>query len=225
MKCTQVLPESYVLHGDFNPARFKKAVWVSWLLGFLVAVASFACFRNLARMLRPEFQPANLHFDVPTLERLRGFSRVLIPLAVIFVVHESIHALLLWMFTRERPKIVVALKEGGGICVRLPSWYLPRNAFLAADLAPVCLLTLAGLLLLPVVPQAHLSLLVFCLAVHLAGSTADITSSAFVFLLPPSAYVTTDGAIYVSGSKRAENVPVWKQRLRSFMERILARLE
>ena len=150
---------------------------------------------------------------------------MIIPLAVIFAVHESIHALLLWMCTRERPRIVVSLKEGGGICVRLPSWHLPRNAFLAADLAPVCLLTLAGLLLLPVVPQAHLSLWVFCLAVHLAGSTADITSSAFVFLLPPSAYVTTDGAIYVRDSERAANVPAWKQRFRSFMERILARLE
>ena len=107
----------------------------------------------------------------------------------------------------------------------MPSWYLPRNAFLAADLAPVCLLTLAGLLLLPVVPQAHLNLLVFCLAVHLAGSIADITSSAFVFLLPPSAYVTTDGAIYVSDSERAENVPAWKQSLRSLAEQILARLE
>jgi hypothetical protein len=225
MECTQVLPESYVLYGDFNPARFKKVVWVVWLLGFLVAVVSFAGFRNLARMLRPEFQPANLHFEAPTLERLRGFYRVLISLAAILAVHEFIHALLLWMFTRERPKIVVALKEGGGICVRLPSWYLPRNAFLAADLAPVCLLTLAGLLLLPVVPQAHLSLLVFCLAVHLAGSTADITSSAFVFLLPPSTYVTTDGAIYVSDSERAENVPVWKLRLRSLAGQILARLE
>lgn len=222
MKATRVLPESYSLYHHFDETKYKKARWVVIVLGLLVYVASFALFNSLAERLHPEYQPVErLHIEL-TFERLIILLRLLVPVAVIAILHEGIHVLCLWLLTRERPTF--ATFEGvGGVGVRLPSWYLSRNAFLVANLAPVCSMTLAGLLLLPIVAHTGISLLVFCIALNLAGSITDVISSIYVYLHPPSAYVKTDGQIY--HPQGPESVARWKQRLRSVMEWIFARLE
>jgi hypothetical protein len=193
------------------------------VLGLFVFTASFAFFDNLAGALHSEYQPVErLHFEL-TLERLTILLRLLIPIAVVLILHEGIHALCLWLFTHERPTFVATLEGVGGIGVKLPSWYLPRNAFLVANLAPVCSMTLAGLLLLPLMPQTSVGLLAFCMSINLTGSTSDVVSSIYMFLHPPSAYVTTDGRVY--HPHRPENVAGWKQLSRSVMEWFFARLE
>jgi hypothetical protein len=223
MKATRVLPESYSLYHHFDDTKYEKATWVVIVLGLLVFAACFALFNNLAETLRPEYQPVKqLHFEL-TLERLTILLRLLAPLAIVLILHEGIHALCLWLFTHERPTFVATLGGVGGIGVRLPSWYLPRNIFLIANLAPVCLMTLAGLLLLLLMPQTGVGLLVFCTSLNLAGSTSDVVSSIYIFLHPPSAYVTTDGRIY--HPHRPESVARWKQLSRSVIEWVFARLD
>jgi len=223
MKATRVLPESYSLYHHFDVTKYKKATWVVIVLGLLVFVASFTFLNNLARTLRPEYQPVErLHFEL-TLERLIVVLRLLVPMAVIAIVHEGIHASCLWLFTHERPTFVATFEGVGGIGVRLPSWYFSRNAFLVANLAPVFSMTLAGLLLLPIVAHRGIGLLVFGLSLNLAGSTTDVISSIYVCLLPASVYVTTDGEIHLS--QVGDGDPKWKRWLRSGMKWILARLE
>jgi hypothetical protein len=223
MNATRFLPESYLLYHHFDETKYKRATWVLVVLGLLVFTASFAFFNNLAGTLHPEYQPVErLHFEL-TLERLTILLRLLVPIAVVLILHEGIHALCLWLFTHARPTFVATLEGVGGIGVRLPLWYLSRNAFLFANLAPVCSMTLAGLLLLALMPQTSVGLLVFCISINLAGSTSDVVSSIYMFLHPPSAYVTTDGRIY--HPHRPESVARWKQLLRSIMEWFFARLE
>ena len=223
MNAKRFLPESYLLYHHFDETKYKRATWVLIVLGMLVFAASFAFFNNLAGALHPEYQPVErLHFEL-TLERLTILLRLLIPIAVVLLLHEGIHALCLWLFTHERPTFVATLEGVGGIGVKLPSWYLPRNVFLVANLAPVCSMTLAGLLLLPLVPQTSVGLLAFCISINLTGSTSDVVSSIYMFLHPPSAYVTTDGRIY--HPHRPKSVARWKQLLRSVMEWFFAKLE
>ena len=222
VKATQTLPHSYVVYDSFRPSKWKRTLWAIWLLGLLVAGGSFTFLGSLASSVRPEFQPKRLHFEVPTLERLCSISILVVALAALFAVHELIHILCLWGFTGERPVIVTG---GGGLAVRLPSWYLSRNEFLVANLAPVCLITVAGLLLLPLVPQTSISLLVFLTAMNFAGSTPDMASSVYILLHPPSIYLDTEGTIYTDGPQGSESVPKWKQRIRSFIESTLAKLD
>ncbi len=222
MNSTQVLPESYKLAGDFRPGKFKRAVWAASLFGLVILVGSYAFYYWLAGVLRPGFQSIqNLHFEL-SLERLWSMWRVIVLLVILILVHELIHALCLWMITGKRPVIRATLKGTGGLYVRLPSWYLSRNAFLVVNLAPVCLITLTGSLLLLVVVKTSISLLIFCLAVHLAGATGDLLSSAFLFLQPASTFLTTDGMLYTRGT---ENMSRWKESLRSVMNSALDRLE
>jgi hypothetical protein len=222
MMSTQVLPESYELYGDFRSGRFKKAVWAASLIGLVILLGSYTFFYRLASILRPGFQSIRyLHFEI-SFERLWSMYKVLVPLVIIIVFHELIHALCLWIYTGKRPVIRATLKGAGGLYVRLPSWYLSRNAFLVVNLAPVCVITLVGSFLILVIEQTGISLLIFCLAVHLAGATGDLLSSVFIFLQPSSVYLTTDGMIYIKGT---ENMPKWKKTLRSAMKSALDRLE
>ena len=221
MKATQTLPHSYVVYNSFRPSKWRRALWAIWLLGFLVAGVSFTFFRSLAIFVRPEFQPKRLHFEVPTLERLYSISILVVALAALFAVHELIHILCLWGLTGERAVIVA---KGGGLHVRLPSWYLSRNEFLVVNLAPVCLITISGLLFLPLVPHTNISLLVFLTAMDFAGSTPDMASSVYILLHPPSIYLDTEGTIYTDGPQGSESVSKWKQDIRSFIESILAKL-
>jgi len=218
---TQVLPKSYKLYGDFRPDKFQKAVWLASLFGLVVLWISYTFFNWLAGILRPGFEPSQSLRFVFSFVRLLSLWKVLLPLAIIILLHELIHALCLWIYTGKRPVISATLKGAGGLFVRLPSWYISRNIFLVVSLAPVCLITLVGLFLILVIDQTYVSLLIFCLAVHLAGASGDLLSSAFIFLQPASVYLTTDGMIYTDGT---ENLPKWKQKLRSIMNLVLARL-
>ena len=218
-KATQTLPDDYGIYDRFRPSEWKKVPWAIWLLGVLVAGGSLGFLGRLADLIRPEFQQKRLHFEVPTLERLYTMLMLIAGLVVLFAVHELIHVVCLWRFTGERPVLVA---RGGGLCVRLPSWYLSRDAFLVANLAPVCLITVTGLLLLPLVPQTSISLLGFLTSMNLAGSAADIASSVYVLLHSPSVYLDTEGNIYASeGSAGGAK---WKERVRSLVELVLARL-
>ena len=223
MKATQTLPSTYILYRNFRPSSWRVTHWVTWIFGVALAGLSLGSLRRLAEILRPEFQPKRLHLEVPTLERLGSILVLILFLAIIFAVHELIHAIFLWFFTGHRPTLVAG---GGGLALRLPSWYIPRDQFLVTNLAPFCLMSLAGLLLLPIVPQNQLSLVVFLTAMNMAGSIADITSSAYLLLHPRSIYVEAGQlGIYLDGRIGPNSVPAWKLRIRSSIEAAIARLD
>jgi NAD/NADP transhydrogenase beta subunit len=220
---TQVLPQSYALYHHFDETKYKKAIWVVILLGGLAFWFSFVFFNNLAGLLRPEYQSVGrLHFQL-SIERLIALFRVLLPVALVLILHESIHATLLWLYTKERPKIVTTFEGIGGIAVRMPSWYLSRNAFLIVNLAPVCLMTLATPFLILVVSNTVINTLVFCAALNLAGSLSDIISSAYIYSYPASTYLDTNGSIFHDQELLSvSNRKLW---LRSGIEWFLTKLE
>ncbi len=218
----EALPEEYGLSADLRPGRFGKILWAGYFASIILLFMTYAVFHGWVSWMRPEFRSTiSLHFEY-SFDRIRNVSATLGILLIVFIAHELIHALCLWMISGKFPMIRATLKGGGGMYVRLPSWCLSRNAFLLVDLAPVCLITLIGLLLPLVIPLSHLSILVFCLSVHAAGSTGDLASSAIVFLQSPSTYLTTDGMLY---TKRTEEVPVWKQKISTIITRALERLK
>jgi hypothetical protein len=220
---TQVLPPSYSLYHHFDETKYKKASWVVILLGGLVFWVSFVVFNSLAGMLRPDYQTVErLHFQL-SMERLTALFRVLFPTLLVLVLHECIHAALLWFYTKERPSFIATLNGIGGIAVRMPCWYLSRNAFLITNLAPVCLMTLAVPFLILVVPRTTINILVFCAALNLAGSLSDIVSSVYIFSHPATTYLDTNGSLF--HDQEFLSVPKWKRWLQSGVEWVLTRLE
>ena len=222
MKATQTLPPTYLPYDRFKPSGLRKTHWVTYIFGIALTWPSYSILRLIAKVLRPDFQPRPLHFEVPTLERLGSTLVIVFALAIVFAIHEFIHVIFLWFFTGHRPIIVAG---GGNLAVRLPSWYIPRDIFLVINLAPFCIIGLFGLLLLLVVPQRYISLTVFLTAMSIGCSIADITSSAYLFLHPPSIYLETDGTLYFDEHIGPNLVPEWKLRFRSLIEAAIAKLD
>ena len=215
MKATQTLPSTYTSYNNFKPSRRGKIHWVILVCGIALACLSYSFLRLIVQVLRPDFQPHPLHFEAPTLERLGSILVVVLALAIVFIVHEFIHATFLWFFTGRHPIIIA---RNGGLAVCLPSWYIPRDQFLVANLAPFCIISLVALIPLLIVPQKHISLVVFLTAMNMAGSVADITSSTYLLLHPSSIYLETEGTIYFDRLVGPDSVPKWKLRIRSLIE-------
>lgn len=197
IKATQKIPSSYIPYAKFNPSRWRKTLWVFWIFGIALAWASYSVLRLAAQVLRPDFHAPPLGFKGSILERLGSVLVIILPVTVVLTVHELIHFILLWFFTDHCPTIVAG---NGGLAVRLPNWYIPRDQFLLVNLAPFCIISLIGLLSLLVVPQRYLSMVVFLTAINIAGSAADIVSSLYIFLHSSSIYLETEGTIYFDGS-------------------------
>ena len=215
MKSTQMLPSTYISYKNFKPTKWRKTNWVMWTIGIALAWLAYSFLRRLAEILRPDFQSRPLHFQAPTPERLWAILILVVILAIVFAIHELIHAIFLYFFTGHFPSLVTG---GGGLAIRLPGWYIPRDQFLIANLAPFIVITLMGVLLLLAMPQSYISLTVFFTAMNIAGSIADIFSSAYLFLHSPSIYLETEGTIYFNENADLNSVLAWKVRTRSLIE-------
>lgn len=222
MKPSQTLPSTYIPYNYFRPTLWKKINWVTWIFGIAFAWVSYSSLRRVAVILRPNFQPSPLHFQVLTLERLWSILNLVIILAILFAIHELIHAIFLWVFTGQLPNLVAG---GGGIAIRLPGWYIPRNQFLIVNLAPFVVISLMGILLLAGVPESYISLTVFYTAMNIAGSIFDIFTTVYLFLLPPSIYLGTEGTIYFNENADLNSVATWKVRTRSLIESAIEKLD
>jgi Putative zincin peptidase len=222
MKATQTLPPTYVPYTAFRPSQWRRTQWVMWICGIALAALSFSFLSRLAESIRPEFQPSRLQFEMPSLERLGSFLVLVLILMIVFAVHELIHALFLWLFTGRFPILVAG---AGALAVRLSDWYIPRDQFLVSNLAPFGVLSLVGILLLLVVPQRYISFTVFFTAMNIAGSIADIISSAYLSLHPPSIYLETEGTIYFDAHTGPNVGAEWKLRIRSGIEATIAKLD
>ncbi len=193
-----------------------------WILGVVLAALSFGMLRLLAKSLRPEFQPNQLQFEALSLERLGAILILGLILLIVFAVHELIHAIFLWFFTGHFPTLIAGM---GGLAVRLPHWYIPRDQFLVINLAPFCVISLIGYLLLLTVSQSYISLTVFFTAMNIAGSIADILSSTYISFHPSSIYLETEGTIYSDEQREPDLAPGWKIRIRSLIEAAIAKLD
>jgi len=222
MKPTQSLPSTYIPYDNFNPTMWRKTNWVMWIFGIALAWLSYSFLRRLAEILRPNFQPRPLHFQALTLERLWSILILVVILTIFLAIHELIHAIFLWTFTGQFPNLATG---GGGIAIRLPGWYIPRNQFLIVNLAPFVVITLIGTFLLAGMPERYISLTVFFTAMNIAGSIFDIFTTVYLVLFPPTIYLETEGAIYFNENADLNSVARWKVRARSLFESAIDKLD
>jgi hypothetical protein len=190
-------------------------------LPFSVGVYSF--FNKLAFLLRSDYSQSpiwNPKFN------LGIFIGLLFVTIAVIAAHESIHGLLLWHFTGERPNIGIQFP---GIGVEAPNWYIPRNKLIIIGLAPLILLTTVGAALLFTVSPQSIGAVAIGLTINIAGSYLDIAVAMYSFLLPKSSFINPAhgyAAIFIKESKGFHDQTTnWKSRLRNVIEKeVLPRL-
>ena len=105
------------------------------------------------------------------------------------------------------PDIWLQSPSGGNVLIRplhfealvtaegdaAPDWYLPRNPYLIVGLAPLVLLTVLGLGLLPVLPRSVLPPAWFALTFNAAGAVGDMVVVGWLLTKPRSVLVNDEG--------------------------------
>ena len=180
MKTTSSLPYNYSKYTLLEPSKHPI-----FIIGAVVTgIALLLIFGWLAVLFVNTLRPSALDgMRLPDLfvstttgislaipaALFRNFAIALI--AVLFI-HELVHGLCYWLFSRQRPKFgFQGLFPYAAAPVGI---YFPRKQFIAIGLAPLVLLTVIGLLLMMIVPIVLVPFFLFLVAFNAAGAAGDL---------------------------------------------------
>jgi hypothetical protein len=183
---TKTLPEDYkpVFQMDLSKNKgLAIGLNVTALALFLVFGVWFA---RISMRLRPELWQEGRAVSLGTSEVLS----LVLALVLMTVLHEGVHGLFFWWFTKEKPKFGIKLLYAYAAA---PDWYLPRNLFLIVGSAPLVLLSAIGIALMPVFPLGWMPGLIFFLTFNAAGAVGDILTVIVVLNQPKEALVNDLG--------------------------------
>jgi hypothetical protein len=131
---------------------------------------------------------------ISTLDSVLG---IVVSLVGVIILHELVHGVFFWVITGQRPHFGF---KGAYAFAAAPTWYIARGPYLIVGLSPLVLITIAGVLLLPVVPLEILSPLALALTFNGAGAIGDAAIVVYLLTLPPSVLINDRGdavAVYI----------------------------
>lgn len=191
------LPDGYVEKASIDLKRDFALMLRMQLWGLVALAASVWLFWRLMLALRPEAGQAfwshastgEGSFSVSVGGAvILGFFAALV---LMVVIHEAVHGLFFFLFTRKMPlfgfKIVYAYAAAP------PGTYLTVREYAVVALAPLVLLTAAGVLLLPIAPLWALPALYFFLVGNTSGSIGDVMVVLWLLRQPPGTLVQDHG--------------------------------
>lgn len=182
MEPTKTLPDGYCPQArlDLSESRMVCIFLATSLLLFFPMAGYF--FTQMTEWLRQDGMTVAMNLPVG-LAMIAG-------VVIIVLLHEAVHGLFFWHFTGERP--VIGMK-GIYTYASAPDWFLPRNQLVVVAIAPLVVLSLAGLLLIPLVPAWLLAPLVLAVTVNAAAAVGDVLLLLWLLAQPASSLVKDAG--------------------------------
>ncbi len=172
MKTTasKTLPQNYRLYRRLDIKTRKNLILMN-VWGAVLFLASAVVFPLLAGWLGTENDPGT-GFELAGVGGIAALlGMLLVVTAVMIVIHEGLHGLCFWYYTRERPRFAF---KGFYAYAAMPGWYLPRRQYLISALAPLVGITLLGVLGLALLPRWADSPLVWLLILNTSGAVGDL---------------------------------------------------
>jgi hypothetical protein len=175
MVATKALPAEAKLVYLLNLLQNKRAFWIMQIAGVLLFFAFGWLFGWLAVISRADFIEAV--FVVLMTLGLGIFGIILFILsllsstAIAILMHELIHGAFFWIFSRSRPNFGI---RTGYAYAAAPGWFFPRWQYVAIGLAPLVLMSVAGMILVAVAPIIFLPFIVFGMIVNAGGAAGDM---------------------------------------------------
>lgn len=202
MRATTTLPSHYHSAHTITFAHRPKLFLSLNLVGIALFFISGYAFLSLAAHLSPAFKNGG--------GTLSGWGALLLIFGVFLgailltmLIHELIHGLFFWIFTRKRPLYGF---KGIYAYAAAPDFYIPRNQFLLIGLAPFVLISLLGIALLPFTSLAVALTLVLIMTMNAAGAVGDFYAVGFLLTQSSTALIRDFGdgmACYCSQEKLA----------------------
>lgn len=173
------LPPDYVRSGVLDLARNVPAqiglsvAGIGLFFGFLIL------FGQIVIALRADL--TTIGFTLDGTDVFLGLAALLIVVIVVVVLHEAVHGIAFWLFTREPPRFGF---RGLYAFAGAPDWHLPRLQYAVVGGAPLVLLSLGGLLLALSLPVGVLPLLILGLTMNAAGAIGDMLVLGWIAFSP-----------------------------------------
>jgi hypothetical protein len=192
LNATQSLPDSYQEAGTLDLSKNPRLLVILNLAGVVILLLSGWLFFLAILWIRPQGSLSGIRFFSigSPLDILTTIIWILALTAFILVLHEAIHGLFFWLFTRSVPRFAF---KGVYAYAAAPGWYLSRNPFVVTTLAPLIFISLGGLLVFRLVPAAWLFGAWFALIMNASGAVGDILVTWWILRRSPRSYVQDRG--------------------------------
>ncbi len=167
MNATKELPADFKELYKLDLSKDKGiAIWLN-LTALVMLLICGVGFARFSMRIRPDLWANEQVLSYNKQE----FISIILALVSMLILHEAVHGLFFLFITGSMPKFRLKLMYA---YTAAPDWYIPRNLFFFATLAPLVILTGSGLALMVVFPLSWLPGLIFFLTLNAAGSVGDI---------------------------------------------------
>jgi len=165
----------------------------------LLFVSGFIFVMVLA-WLRPDETGSAVGLDLTSVGSVLQVVLAFIALyALMIVLHEAIHGLFFWLYTRQRPQF--AFKWSYAYAAA-PTWYLPREEYLVTAISPFVGISALAVLLMAFAPPAWFLPILVVAAGNASGAIGDLWVVAWLLRQPPTCYAQDKGdavTLYLRG--------------------------
>jgi hypothetical protein len=186
------LPPGYQEAGIIDIKKDRRLLIFFNLAALVLMVIAGGLFFRAAAWLRPDNGSlSSPEVRISSIPEVAIILTWIIGLTVLYVViHELIHGLFFWLFTGRKP---VFAFHWNYAYAAAPDWFIQRNPFLITTLAPLVLISAAGLLVMAVGPQSWLLATWFVITMNAAGAVGDLFVAIWLLFKPASALVQDRG--------------------------------
>jgi len=191
MNPTQTLPPGYLPAKTLDVNQDKKTLVGLNLYGLILFVVFGWLFIQFIQWLRPGLLTGNFSFTIDSLKEVLTFVvGVVLLLAVMIVLHEGIHGICFWLFTRSRPKFAF---KGAYAYATAPGWYIPRMPYLITALAPFVVISVLCGALVWFAPPRWLLPIALLASLNAGGAVGDLLIAFWLVREPATCLVLDQG--------------------------------
>ena len=184
------LPITHVQSWGLDLANDQKAAVILNIAAFPLFAAFGWVFLTLASGLRSQIA-TRVYLGSITPNPFLFLLLFIAFIVVLMVIHEAIHGIFFWIFTRSRPVFGLKLLFA---YAGAPEWYIPRNQYAIIGLAPLVLMTVGGFLVVSLAPLSVGQLALIGITLNASGAVGDLYVSGKVMCQPRNVLVQDTGA-------------------------------
>jgi hypothetical protein len=197
MKAVKTLPQDYEQHGTLDFAENKAALILVNVAGLVLMGLFIWLALWFFGLVFPGVDVVLALWSIAGGAAELGGRVIVIVVAllvmlVVGVIHELVHGLFFWVFTRERP---VFGAKSLYFYAGAPNWYLPRGQHVVVGLTPLVLVTLVGLLVTLVAPAAVAVWVLLAVVANAGGAAGDLMAAVWLLRQPPETLVCDTGVV------------------------------
>jgi hypothetical protein len=162
---TKTLPVGYTQSGVIDLKKDKRLAIILNIVALFVTVLSFYLLAVFATLVRPDM--LNLSGSITV-----GALVILAVVVVMFlIIHELIHGFFFWVFTRGKPVFALRLFYA---YAGAPAWHIPARQYAVITIAPLAIISAAGLLLIVLAPESWVLVVAIVVALNTGGAVGDL---------------------------------------------------